>query len=347
MQIPRLLVIEDDTDTAMLISDVLTDHFDADCVCIVSSIEQALACDLGRIDLVLSDFHLPDGDGLVTLEKLLGQRPDLPIIMVTGETEITTAIKAIHAGAADYVVKSAEFLSSIPLIVEKILAVWRIKRENRQLQRQLQDSYTQIKLSNTRLAALVRQLEEAAMTDALTGLSNRRHFNETLSRMFAESTRYGSELSCIMMDVDNFKQINDSLGHQRGDELLRLVGRIIAANSREADVPARYGGDEFVMLLPQTDIETAVGVGQRLQRELALVLERFQRRSDLQLGVSIGIACTTVDRPTSPEHLVTQADRAMYAAKKAGKGTIMIHGPEACHPPAMDPPCQRQSRLAG
>src|SRR5204862_3850366 len=107
------------------------------------------------------------------------------------------------------------------------------------------------------------QLEKVAATDGLTGLYNRRHFSRVLEQLFAEAQRYDKDLACVMIDLDGYKQVNDTLGHQVGDQLLVTAGKVITANMRRMDVAARYGGDEFVILLPHADTTEATGVAQR------------------------------------------------------------------------------------
>ena len=116
------------------------------------------------------------------------------------------------------------------------------------------------------LAPIVYVLLKAA-TDPLTGLYNRRHFSRVLDQLYAEAQRYNKDLSCVMIDMDGFKQLNDTFGHQVGDQLLVLAGKVISANMRRMDVAARYGGDEFVLLLPHANADEAAGVAQRIRAE--------------------------------------------------------------------------------
>ena len=332
--LPNLLIIEDDADTASLIVDTLTVHFKRPCICKAGTIQAALACDIHAIHLVLCDYNLPDGTGLDALRRLLALRPDLPVVMVTGQNEISTALEALRLGAYDYVVKAGEFLSIIPLTVEKNLARWRIKQENARLQRELETSLRQLQESHEQLSAMVAALEEMALTDALTGLSNRRRLNDALPRMFAEAQRYGTDLSCVMIDLDGFKALNDTLGHQRGDEVLRLAGRIVRANCRAADLAARYGGDEFVVVLPQTDCQTASVLAQRILREFDEASPALSAGAVKPVSMSAGIACSRTCRPTNGEQLLKIADQTLYAAKAAGKARIMLAGDPNAAPTA-------------
>src|SRR6185436_6180964 len=108
-------------------------------------------------------------------------------------------------------------------------------------------------------------LEQMAATDPLTGLYNRRHFARVLEQLFAEAQRYDKDLACVMIDLDGYKQLNDTYGHQIGDQLLTMAGKVITANMRRMDIAARYGGDEFVLLLPQAGVEEANNAATRIR----------------------------------------------------------------------------------
>jgi diguanylate cyclase (GGDEF)-like protein len=171
-----------------------------------------------------------------------------------------------------------------------------------------------------------RQLQEAAARDSLTGLYNRRHFNDVLGQLFAESTRYRTDLTCMMIDLDNFKHVNDSLGHQTGDRLLQLVAEIIRRSVRESDVAVRYGGDEFAVILPRTAPDEARTSAERL-------LDSFRREVVAQLpeasiaSLSIGVASRHQDHPSSSADLINLADEALYLAKAGGKNRITVLRP--------------------
>lgn len=172
-----------------------------------------------------------------------------------------------------------------------------------------------------RVAFRTQQLRELASREPLTGLYNRRHFNEMLERRFAEASRYGTDLSCLMIDLDEFKAANDAFGHQVGDELLVLCAGTIVGQLRTADLAARYGGDEFIILLPQTDADRARILADR-------IVERFthdvgERFPTVCVSMSVGIASLQSLEPKDAESLIRFADRALYDAKKGGKNIII------------------------
>lgn len=172
-----------------------------------------------------------------------------------------------------------------------------------------------------RVAQRTQQLRELASREPLTGLYNRRYFNETLERRFSEALRYESDLSCVMADLDGFKGVNDAFGHQIGDELLVLTAETISSQLRTADVAARFGGDEFIVLLPQTDGDRARVLAER-------IVERFthevrERLPQIRMTMSLGIASLSSPEAGDAESLIRTADHALYEAKASGKNRII------------------------
>ncbi|MCB9856727.1 MAG: diguanylate cyclase [Phycisphaerales bacterium] len=171
-----------------------------------------------------------------------------------------------------------------------------------------------------------QRLREMASRDSLTGLYNRRHFNDLLAQLFAESSRYDTNLSCVMIDLDNFKHVNDSLGHQAGDDLLRLTSNVIHRSIREADVAVRYGGDEFCVLMPQTAPAEARASAERILECFCRDIERDMPSASVAT-LSIGVASRQGSEPASPDALVQLADEALYLAKAGGKNRITVVQP--------------------
>lgn len=172
-----------------------------------------------------------------------------------------------------------------------------------------------------RVAQRTRDLEEQAARDPLTGLYNRRHFGEVITREFAAAERYGSDLTCLMFDVDHFKIINDRYGHRTGDSILIALAQAISAEQRGSDVAARFGGDEFILLLPQTTSAQASVLADR-------IMSRFAENAaaavpGVKATLSIGVASLGTTRARSSEALMHEADVALYAAKEGGRNRTM------------------------
>jgi two-component system cell cycle response regulator len=316
----RLLIIEDDVDQRELLRETLEDHFGGVTVVGAACMAEALAQQVDTFDLILCDYNLPDCSGMELLEEIR-RRCNTPVIMVTGENVGNTAVEAIKRGATDYVVKLGEYLFTIPLIVEKNLTVAKVKRENEQLRTELERALSEVQLKASLLEQSLQRVEQMAATDPLTGLYNRRHFSRVLEQLFAEAQRHDKELSCVMIDLDGYKQLNDSFGHQVGDQILVTAGKVIGTNLRKMDVAARYGGDEFVLLLPQAGPAESQTVAGRIREEFRSASSQLLKRP-LGVTMSIGIASLSIGRPTAADQLVAQADSALYCAKESGRDRI-------------------------
>ena len=320
---PRILIVEDDPDQRELVAEALAEHWpDAAITCLGSGAEAA-EVNAADHDIALLDFNLPDCCGLEILARLLQQDPDLPAIMVTGERLGRNAIDSIQAGASDYILKHGDYLMVLPPVIQKNLAMAEIKAQNRKLQLEIEQRNAELADKNAELAQRNDQLREMAVRDPLTGLYNRRHFSDVLSAMFAEAERYGNDLACVMIDLDNFKRINDSLGHQAGDRLLIAASRAIRHGVRTADVVARYGGDEFVVLMPQSSAAEVAAMAERIGEDFTrLVADELPDVDGVTM--SFGVAGRLTHHPHTGDDLVKLADRALYDAKARGKNTIAV-----------------------
>ena len=303
----KLLLVEDDPDQRELTREVLEDHFGQGTVRAVANRAAALAENLPAFDLILTDYNLPDGSGMDLLEQVR-RVCATPVIMVTSENVGRVATEAVRKGAIDYVVKGNDF-SNIPLVVEKNLTVAKIMRENDSLRQELERKN--------------KLLEELAATDPLTGLYNRRHFGRVHEQLFAEAARYQADLACVMIDLDQYKPINDTFGHAVGDRLLIEVGRVISSHMRRMDVAARYGGDEFVLLLPKAGAADAAAVIERVREQFrnssAMILNRKEG-----VTLSAGIASLLSGGAASPDQLLAQADATLYKAKEGGRNRSVL-----------------------
>jgi two-component system, cell cycle response regulator len=313
----KLLIIEDDADQRELIRETLEDHFGKGTVVAVGDRRSALALNVESFSMILTDYNLPDGCGMDLLSEIRA-RCNTPVIMVTGENVGRIAAEAISLGATDYVVKFGDYLFTIPLVIEKNLTVAKVKSENEGLRQQLERTLQELQYKNGQLQESLLRVEQMAATDHLTGLYNRRHFGRVIEQLFSEAQRYDGDLTCVMIDLDGYKKLNDTYGHQIGDQLLVAAGKVISANLRKMDVAARYGGDEFVLLLPHAGMEEAVGVAQRIRDD-------FFKASAAVLGagiggrMSIGVGSLKTNRPVGADQLVALADKALYTAKENGR----------------------------
>jgi diguanylate cyclase (GGDEF)-like protein len=176
---------------------------------------------------------------------------------------------------------------------------------------------------------IIVNLRESASVDGLTGLANHKSFLERLSVEFNRAQRYGSELSLVMIDVDTFKQINDTFGHVAGDGVLKTIAGILKANLRQSDLAARYGGDEFALILPETGLEKAFYVGEKLRSIVERTAISPKADSELAATLSVGVGSFNSSM-AEPLALVQKADEALYLAKESGRNkTVALSSDEA------------------
>ena len=293
-----------------------------DCA-VIGSLRELHRFDLYRCDIVICSVDLPDGCGLDAMAYIEGVRPELGVLLIGKPGETDVAVEAIRAGALDFLVASKSQLRALPLVLEKCLAHQRITHENEQLQLDLGHSLTELAVKNQQLQEANAKLEAMARTDDLTGLYNRRYLNEQLEQAWARAARSRRPLAFMMIDLDRFKAVNDNFGHQQGDKELRRAAMVIEANCRQVDVTARYGGDEFCVLMPNTEADKAVQVAERILRQYRYS-GRIKCEDAEPLGMSIGIAHVDLSRPANAQQLIQHADEAMYAAKSDATTSVMI-----------------------
>ncbi|MEK7333178.1 MAG: diguanylate cyclase [Nitrospirota bacterium] len=256
------------------------------------------------VDIILLDLMLPDisGNEVCRWLKLNEDTKGLPIIMLTVKDGLTDKVAGLEAGADDYLPKPYNEIE----LNARIYASLRTKA--------LQDELRQ---KNHQLEDLLRQVEIMAITDQLTGIYNRRRLETVLEEEFRRTIRYKSPLACLMIDIDHFKRINDRFGHHTGDMVIKETAQIIAECAREIDTVARWGGEEFIALFPQTKKEDALRSAVRIIKKVSE--HKFPEISNEQITISIGIASVPDPSIDTEEKLIHASDMALYEAKKNGR----------------------------
>jgi diguanylate cyclase (GGDEF)-like protein len=261
-------------------------------------------------DVVILDVVLDGMDGYSVCRwlRLSEGTRDIVVIMLTVKGEVKERVEGLHVGADDYIPKPFDMEE----LEARIFAALRSR-----------NARLDLRSRNTELEGMLTRTERLAMTDALTGVFNRRRFGDMLKHEWATARRYKHALCLLLFDLDRFKAVNDTQGHAAGDELLKNVADIIASSIREVDVCARYGGDEFVLLLPHTPVKNAVVVAERVRTGLARAKATWNGEAR-NITLSVGIASSEDDSLVSPDDLVEAADRALYEAKHEGRDRAVV-----------------------
>src|SRR5688572_4184871 len=298
----RILVVDDNRDNVEIIATRL--RYRGYDIVEASTGEAALAAVATQSpDLILLDVMLPDIDGHEIARRIKGNAaiPFIPIILVTARDSTQDKVAGLEAGADDYLTKPINF----PELEARVRSMLRIKR----LQDELEEKN--------------RELARVSISDGLTGLFNHRHIHSLLQDEFERADRTGERLTVAMFDLDRFKSVNDNYGHQAGDRVLEQFADILRATAREIDRLGRYGGEEFMALLPDTGIEDGVVFVERVRREVARHPFTIGRDQSISMTTSCGVATYPHDLINDPETLVRLADEALYAAKAAGRNRVV------------------------
>lgn len=280
----------------------------------------------GGVSLVLLDVLMPRMGGLEACRLIKGLDPDnfLPVVLCTVRTDVDSRVEGLRMGADDYVCKPYDERE----LLARVTAMLRIKAQA--------DAVREARL----------KLEQLATHDELTGLYNYRYLHSRLAEEWKRAERFHEPLAALMIDLDDFKHINDNYGHPAGDAALRSLASGLRRGVREIDVVARYGGDEFLVILPNTHLAGAIAVAARLWREVnTIVLPVEGTDALISLSCSIGVAVYPSRDVRSKDTLLKAADEALLAAKREGKNKIFVaahHGyvydPTVRTPATMPPP---------
>lgn len=328
-----VLLVDDQTIVAEAVRRALVGEEDIDFHYCPRS-DDALATALEtRPTVVLQDLVMPGTDGL-SLVKAYRANPatrDVPIIVLSTQEEPVIKSAAFAAGANDYLVK----------LPDRIELVARIRYHSRSYMNLLQrdEAYRALRQSQQQLLEANLELRRLTHSDGLTGLSNRRYLDEYLAAEWRRGTRERSELSLLMIDVDNFKRYNDTYGHVSGDGVLKQIAATIErCLGQSGDLAARFGGEEFAVVMPCTSPGAARLLGEKIRLAVeALRLEHAQSSTGRYVTISIGGA-SIVPAPGVPTtSLIEAADRALYRAKHDGKNRVEIDAPPAPSSPTVPP----------
>jgi two-component system, cell cycle response regulator len=294
--VPTILIVDDDLSILDTVHEFIQmSGYDA---CVAASAEEALGVlSATPIEVVITDIMLPGMDGLELTDRIK-RTWDIDVIVMTGYSTEYSYAEAISKGASDFVFKPVRF-------EELLLRLKRVLKERRLTQERLH---------------MLEELKKLSITDGLTQLYNSRYFYSQIKGEIERFKRYGHKLSMLLLDIDHFKDYNDTHGHLEGDKILVRIGRIIKSCLRKMDTAYRYGGEEFTIILPGTPGEEAKTVAERLRTAVAAEDFTDGDHPGSRITISIGVTQYCHDEPVSS--FVQRADQAMYQSKQSGRNKV-------------------------
>ncbi len=291
-----ILIVDDDDAIKTITAEFLTESGYSTEPC--SSAEEALEIlETFKAEIVITDINMPGMDGL-ELTKIIKDKYRIEVIVMTGYVAEHSYEEAINSGASDFIFKPFRF-EELDLRLKRVIKEMLLKREH---------------------AEMIKKLEELAITDGLTGLYNLRHFYHQLKNEIERQSRYKSHLSLLILDIDHFKKFNDTWGHIEGDQVLIKTAGVINSCLRSMDSAYRYGGEEFTIILPETELKKACVVGERIRK--AFSNQVFNPAPGEKVSVTISIGTTEYLESDDIISFIKRADKALFYSKNSGRNKL-------------------------
>ena len=298
----KILICDDDPADRKLVRTYLQRITDREIVLLEAGRAEEIqnALDKGRIDLVLMDNQMPGKSGMEWLAEI-AEKQLAPVVMLTGSGSEEVAVQALQEGAVGYLPKSSLSPKKLVKTIDAALDKWT------RLQQAMADK---------------EKLERLATFDSLTGLYNRRAILGKLRELINLANRYKEDFSLSMLDIDHFKKVNDRYGHLTGDDVLEKVAALIRGTIRDTDIAGRYGGEEFIIILPQATLSSAWVVAERLRSIIEQAEMKDPAGNVFAITVSQGLA--EWERGEDAHSLISRSDEALYKAKEKGRNRVQI-----------------------
>lgn len=309
-----ILIVDDQIENIQFLSTMLTDNGYE--VRQVLSGKQALkVVDYDPPELILLDIMMPEIDGYEVCRQLKSNSRtcQIPIIFLSAKQQLSEKIKGFKVGGVDYITK--------PFVVAEVVCRVETHLKIYRYQNLLNQEIVARKKVEQQLLIANQKLEQIANIDGLTGVYNRRYFNDLLSKEWYRLCREKQPLSMIMVDIDCFKEYNDTYGHLQGDEVLKAIASTLKSSlQRSSDFVARYGGEEFVILLPNTDLQGSITICENISLKIMeLAIPHRGSSASNSITISMGVHCLIPSAKINPYTLIDKSDDALYLAKKEGR----------------------------
>ncbi|MBP7125008.1 diguanylate cyclase [Myxococcota bacterium] len=322
---PSVVMIDDEPEQLVVMEALLSDDFDTHGF---TSGRQAIAAlEQWPDSVVLCDQRMPDLSGDEVLTRIRVLYPRTVRVMVTGHADLPALVRALNEGSLFGYLQKPYEPEQLKALVHRAVRSQEVVRENLRLQQELQSLQVRLDaLVEQRTASLVQEnvvLREMAERDALTGLFNARALHKRLQEEQERVHRYGEIVSLVMIDLDHFKDVNDTWGHLVGDAVLREVGMTLRRTVRQGDFVGRYGGEEFLVIAPGTPEEGAVRLAERLRASVESIAIPAGPETSLRQTISLGVATGRRGEEASLQEVLRRADECLYRAKRDGRNRVL------------------------
>jgi len=310
----KILIVDDSPVEIKIIRNFLGDDHE-----FVEAINGQMALELANAmlpDLILLDIIMPGMDGLSVCKRLKSQRStaDIPVIFITSVSTTQNVIKGFEAGGQDYIIK--------PFFSLELCARIKVHLDLKKSKETLLEYATELEEKNQALHDLLLKLEAAAMTDFVTGLANRRSMMQRIKEETASLKRNKGRSTLVIADIDDFKKVNDTYGHECGDVVLKEVSDWMKSVLREGDVLARWGGEEFLFMLPDTDLAGGLVVAEKIRK---LIETRIISCQEKTFSVTLTFGVAELNPELGFDASVKQADEALYKGKNMLKNCVVSY----------------------
>ncbi len=324
---PQILIVDDTLSNLKLLAELLSEH-GYQVRPISSSLRALKSVAIEKPDLILLDVMMPEMDGYEVCQRLKLDKHlcDIPVIFISALDETVNKVKGFKAGGVDYITKPFQ-KEEVLIRVETHLALSNLQQQVQARNVQLEQEIVLRKKVEEELLKTQEELKLLSEQDGLTGIFNRRYFDEFLERKWRQGKRQGTQITLIMADIDYFKRYNDIYGHQAGDACLKSVANVLKATlKRGTDLVARFGGEEFSIVLTGTDKAEAVLLAEEIRANVeALAIELDGSIINGAVTISLGVATAIPGQNSTPAAIIAAADKALYWAKQEGRNRVMFY----------------------
>lgn len=310
----KILIVDDSRVEIKIMRKFLGTEYD-----IIEAVDGQSAIDLATAtmpDLILLDIVMPGMDGF-SVCKVFKSQPttsDIPVLFITAVSNSQDIVKGFEVGGQDYITK--------PFYSQELCARIKVHLDLKKSREVLLGYAKELEIKNEELNGLMVRIENDAMTDHLTGLANRRHMMQRIKAEASVIKRTNGKALFILADIDDFKMVNDTYGHDCGDSVIKGIADMLKSTMREEDVIARWGGEEFLLLLPGTDLEYGKAVAERIRKVVEVAPFCYQEKT-IPVTLTLGVA--ELDQDLGVEASIKKADQALYKGKNRSKNCVVIY----------------------